>query len=104
MPIYTKTTFISPPMTIPSEEDIARGMSREPDIAWHAFEAIQNGHTVISVRLEVEPEENGTQHFHIFREWFNAEQAQIHADINNQIHSRTPGIAEGFVGCVVITE
>ncbi len=104
MPIYTKTTFISPLTAIPSEEDVARGLSRDPDIAYHTFEAIQNGHTVLSVRLEVEPEENGIQRFHIFREWYDAEQAQAHANVNIEVHSRTPETPSGFVGCVVITE
>lgn len=104
MPIYTKTTYISPMHPIPSEEDIARGISKDYFIANHTVDAVAKGYTTTVIRLELEPEENGTQRFNIFQEWADAEQAQIYADLVVRILTSKPEMVDGFAGCVVITE
>lgn len=105
MPIYTKTTFICAETTMP---DTTSGIPRHPVLADHLFYAVTAGHTTLTADFVLGEKVDGKQEYTIVREWFDAEQAQIWADLTTASVPKYPDEPAfpdlGFVSCVVVTE
>lgn len=115
MAIFTHTLFNSPPAPIPSEAALAVGIPDFPPLSAHLTNAIEKGWTVATVQLILGTEENNITPFTIVREWYDADQAQIWADLYEQLYTQnsipepeklitdsTRPIQSGFVNCTIV--
>lgn len=101
MAIYSRSTFISPLVPIPTEAAAAIGIPQHPVLADYLLDAIANGYTTATTQLELGTEENGIQPFTIIREWFDIDRANDWAAFTTMVLSE-PRDADSFVSCTIV--